>query len=115
MTVPPMLRALADRMQRDRIPLVAAGVTYHLFLAVFPLLFAAVAALVLAGDAVSEAAISTTIHQVAPAGADLFLPQLVPQAQNAAHPPGGGAVAPAPAPAGVSASAGVAGVPAGLQ
>lgn len=115
MTVPPMLRALADRMQRDRIPLVAAGVTYHLFLAVFPLLFAAVAALVLAGDAVSEAAISTTIHQVAPAGADLFLQQLVTQAQNAAHPQGVVAIALALALAVFSASSGIAALLQGIE
>ena len=115
MTTPPILRALAERIQRDRIPLAAAGVTYHLFLAVFPLLFAAVAAVVLAGDAVSEAAISTTIQQVAPAGADIFLQQLVTQAQDAAHPQGVVAILIAVALAVFSASSGIAALLQGIE
>ena len=44
MRSPSILRELGARIQRDRITLAAAGVTYHWFFAVFPFLFAAVAA-----------------------------------------------------------------------
>ena len=46
MTLPPTLKDFADRWKRDRTALAAAGVTYHWFLAVFPLLFAVVATIV---------------------------------------------------------------------
>ena len=54
MTLPPMLTDFADRWKRDRTALAAAGVTYHWFLAVFPLLFAVVATITLLGNAISE-------------------------------------------------------------
>jgi membrane protein len=110
-----MLRALADRMRRDRIPLAAAGVTYHFFLAVFPLLFAVVAAVILAGNAISQEAILSTIQQVAPAGANEFLTGLVTQAQSAAHPQGIVAVALAVALALFSASSGMAALLQGIE
>jgi membrane protein len=115
MTAGAMLRALGDRLRRDRIPLVAAGVTYHFFLAVFPLLFAAVAAVILAGNAISEDAIVTTIHQVAPAGADDFLADLVTQAQSSAHPQGVVAIALAVALSLISASSGMAALLQGIE
>jgi membrane protein len=82
MTMRESLRDFGARWQRDRTPLVAAGVTYHWFLAVFPLLFAVVATIALAGNAVSEDVVRTTINQVAPAGADTFLSDLVSNAQR---------------------------------
>jgi membrane protein len=82
MTIPPALKEFAERWQRDRTPLAAAGVTYHWFLAVFPLLFAIVATITLAGNAISQDAVSSTIQQVAPAGADRFLNDLVTNAQG---------------------------------
>lgn len=88
MTIPTTLRDFSDRWQRDRTPLAAAGVTYHWFLAVFPLLFAVVATITLLGNAISEDAVQTTINQVAPAGADRFLLQLISNAQSSARPQG---------------------------
>src|SRR5690349_99436 len=88
MTIPPTLRDLSDRWKRDRTALAAAGVTYHWFLAVVPLLFAVVATITLLGDAISEDAVRTTIDQVAPAGADRFLSDLVSNAQSSASPQG---------------------------
>lgn len=82
----PMVHELAARVQRDRIPLVAAGVTYHWFLAVFPFLFAVVASITLAGRAVNQDLVLTTIKQVTPAGADEFLTQLVSSAQASTNP-----------------------------
>jgi membrane protein len=88
MTISPTVRDFVDRWQRDRTALAAAGVTYHWFLAVFPLLFAVVATIALAGNAISQDAVSTTIDQVAPAGADTFLATLVAQAQQSNNPQG---------------------------
>lgn len=85
MTVSPTLREFASRWSRDRIALAAAGVTYHWFLAVFPLLFAVVATVALAGQSVSQKAVDTTIDQVAPAGANTFLKQLVANAQTSTN------------------------------
>jgi membrane protein len=88
MTVPPTLKDFAERWQRDRTALAAAGVTYHWFLAVFPLLFAVVATITLVGNAVSQDTIRTTIEQVAPAGAQQFLTDLVSNAQQSTSPQG---------------------------
>ncbi len=88
MTLPPVLADFADRWKRDRTALAAAGVTYHWFLAVFPLLFAVVATITLIGNAISQDVINTTIDQVAPAGADLFLKQLMANAQTSTSPQG---------------------------
>src|SRR4029078_7353477 len=108
MMSPSILRELVERIQRDRITLAAAGVTYHLFFAVFPLLFAAVRAVGLARRGVSDQVISDTIAQVAPAGVDEFLSGLVTQAQAGAPGQSGLAHSSAPALAVVSASSGMA-------
>ncbi|HEX3300101.1 MAG TPA: YhjD/YihY/BrkB family envelope integrity protein [Actinomycetota bacterium] len=86
MTIPPALRDFSDRWKRDRTALAAAGVTYHWFLAVFPLLFAVVATITLLGNAISEDVVRSTIEQVAPAGADKFLTDLVSNAQSSTSP-----------------------------
>jgi membrane protein len=103
------------RIQRDRITLAAAGVTYHWFFAVFPFLFAAVAAVALAGRAVSDQVISDTIAQVAPAGVDEFLSGLVTQAQASATAQSVLAIALAVALAVVSASSGMAALLQGIE
>jgi membrane protein len=82
------VRQFLARIRRDRIALAAAGVTYHWFLAVFPLLFAVVATITLLGNAVSEDVVRTTIDQVAPAGADSFLNELMTNAQRSTSPQG---------------------------
>jgi membrane protein len=115
MRPPSILRALMARIQRDRIALAAAGVTYHWFLAVFPFLFAAVAAVALVGHAVSDQVITNTIDQVAPTGADQFLSDLVTQAQTSANPQGVLAIALAVALAVVSASSGMAALLQGIE
>ena len=115
MRSPPILRELVARIQRDRITLAAAGVTYHWFFAVFPFLFAAVAAVALAGRAVSDQVISDTIAQVAPAGVDEFLSGLVTQAQASATAQSVLAIALAVALAVVSASSGMAALLQGIE
>jgi len=115
MRSPSILRELVARIQRDRITLAAAGVTYHWFFAVFPFLFAAVAAVALAGRAVSDQVISDTIAQVAPAGVDEFLSGLVTQAQASATAQSVLAIALAVALAVVSASSGMAALLQGIE
>ena len=115
MRSPSILRELVARIQRDRITLAAAGVTYHWFFAVFPFLFAAVAAVALAGRAVSDQVISNTIAQVAPAGVDEFLSGLVTQAQASATAQSVLAIALAVALAVVSASSGMAALLQGIE
>ena len=115
MKSPSILRELGARIQRDRITLAAAGVTYHWFFAVFPFLFAAVAAVALAGRAVSDQVISDTIAQVAPAGVDEFLSGLVTQAQASATAQSVLAIALAVALAVVSASSGMAALLQGIE
>jgi membrane protein len=115
MRSPSILRELVARIQRDRITLAAAGVTYHWFFAVFPFLFAAVAAVALAGRAVSDRVISDTIAQVAPAGVDVFLSDLVTQAQASATAQSVLAIALAVALAIVSASSGMAALLQGIE
>ena len=115
MRSPSILRELGARIQRDRITLAAAGVTYHWFFAVFPFLFAAVAAVALAGRAVSDRVISDTIAQVAPAGVDVFLSDLVTQAQESATAQSVLAIALAVALAIVSASSGMAALLQGIE
>ena len=115
MRSPSILRELVARIQRDRITLAAAGVTYHWFFAVFPFLFAAVAAVALAGRAVSDQVISDTIAQVAPAGVDEFLSGLVTQAQASATAQSVLAIALALALAVVSASSGMAALLQGIE
>ena len=115
MRSPSILRELVARIQRDRITLAAAGVTYHWFFAVFPFLFAAVAAVALAGRAVSDRVISDTIAQVAPAGVDEFLSGLVTQAQASATAQSVLAIALAVALAVVSASSGMAALLQGIE
>jgi membrane protein len=88
MRIPPTLRDFSERWQRDRTPLAAAGVTYHWFLAIFPLLFAVVATIALLGNAISQDVVRTTINQVAPTGADTFLMELVSNAQSSSSPQG---------------------------
>ncbi len=106
---------LGARVRDDRIALAAAGVTYHWFLAVFPFLFAVVAALTLAGRAVDDAAILTTIANVAPAGASEILTQVVTQARASADPQGLLAIAVALALALLSASSGMAALLQGME
>jgi len=115
MRSPSILRELVARIQRDRITLAAAGVTYHWFFAVFPFLFAAVAAVALAGRAVSDQVIRDTIAQVAPAGVDEFLSGLVTQAQASATAQSVLAIALAVALAVVSASSGMAALLQGIE
>ena len=115
MRSPSILRELVARIQRDRITLAAAGVTYHWFFAVFPFLFAAVAAVALAGRTVSDQVISDTIAQVAPAGVDEFLSGLVTQAQASATAQSVLAIALAVALAVVSASSGMAALLQGIE
>ena len=115
MRSPSILHELVARIQRDRITLAAAGVTYHWFFAVFPFLFAAVAAVALAGRAVSDRVISDTIAQVAPAGVDVFLSDLVTQAQASATAQSVLAIALAVALAVVSASSGMAALLQGIE
>jgi membrane protein len=106
---------LGARMRGDRIALAAAGVTYHWFLAVFPFLIAVVAALTLAGRAVDDKVIYTTIDNVAPAGADAVLTGVVTQARTASDPQGLLAIAVALALALLSASAGMAALLQGME
>jgi membrane protein len=115
MRSPSIPRELVARIQRDRITLAAAGVTYHWFFAVFPFLFAAVAAVALAGRAVSDRVISDTIAQVAPAGVDVFLSDLVTRAQASATAQSVLAIALAVALAIVSASSGMAALLQGIE
>ena len=75
-------------MRRDRIALAAAGVTYHWFLAVFPFLFAVVAALALTDRSVNDEVIRSTIEHVAPAGVDTLLMGLVTSERMSADPQG---------------------------
>src|SRR6476469_7160977 len=109
------LGELAARVRRDRIALAAAGVTYHWFLAVFPFLFAVVAALALTDRSVNDQVISSTIERVAPAGADTFLTGLVTQARASADPQGVLTIVIAVALAVVSASSGMAALLQGME
>lgn len=115
MTLPPMLKDFAVRWQRDRTALAAAGVTYHWFLAVFPLLFAVVATIALAGNAVSEDAVTTTINQVAPAGASTFLTDLLSNAQRSSSAQGVFSIVLALAVALISTSSGMAALLQGME
>jgi len=115
MTLVSFLRELADRWRRDRIALAAAGVTYHWFLAVFPFLFAVVATIALAGNAVSDEVVRSTIDQVAPAGADAFLRQLVASAQASTSPQGVVAIVLAVGVALISTSSGMAALLQGIE
>jgi membrane protein len=115
MTLPPTLEDFAQRWQRDRTPLAAAGVTYHWFLAVFPFLFAVVATIALAGNAVSEDVVRTTIHQVVPAGANDFLQQLVTNAQASNNAQGAVSIALAIVVALISTSSGMAALLQGME
>jgi membrane protein len=110
-----MLRDLADRWSRDRIALAAAGVTYHWFLAIFPMLFAVVATIALAGNAVKADVVTSTINQVAPAGADAFLNGLVANAQSSANPQGVLAIVLAIVVALISTSSGMAALLQGIE
>ena len=109
------LGELAARVRRDRIALAAAGVTYHWFLAVFPFLFAVVAALALTDRSVNDEVISSTIEHVAPAGVDAFLMGLVTQARASADPQGLLTIGIAIALAVVSASSGMAALLQGME
>jgi membrane protein len=115
MRLPPMLKDFADRWKRDRTALAAAGVTYHWFLAVFPLLFAVVATITLLGNAVSEDVVRTTIDQVAPAGADAFLNQLMANAHASSSPQGVLSIVLAVAVALISTSSGMAALLQGME
>jgi membrane protein len=78
-------RELAETLRSDRVPLVAAGVAFHWFLAVFPLLFAAIATLTLvARSAQAQETVTSAIQTVVPAGADRILIQIVDDAQSTA-------------------------------
>jgi membrane protein len=109
------VRLFLARIRRDRIALAAAGVTYHWFLAVFPFLFAVVAAITLAGHAVDDEVVRSTIEQIAPAGADTFLTGLVARAQASTDPQGVLAIIVAVAFAVVSASSGMAALLQGIE
>jgi membrane protein len=107
--------SLIDRVRRDRISLVAGGVTFHWFLAVFPFLFAIVATIALADQVVSEDAVRTTIAHVTPAGADEFLTQVVTDARTETDPQGVLTILVAVAVALLSTSAGMASLLEGLE
>jgi membrane protein len=109
------LGSLIDRVRRDRISLVAAGVTFHWFLAVFPFLFAIVATIALADQVVSEDAVRTTIAHLAPAGADVFLAPVVTDARTATDRQGVLTIVLAVAVALISTSAGMASLLEGLE
>jgi membrane protein len=115
MTTLPMIQDFAERWKRDRTALAAAGVTYHWFLAVFPLLFAVVATIALVGDAISEDVVRTTIQQVAPAGADSFLIDLVSNAQRSNNPQGTVSIVLAVVVALISTSSGMAALLQGME
>ena len=110
-----MIGDFADRWKRDRTALAAAGVTYHWFLAVFPLLFAVVATITLLGNAISADVVSTTIDQVAPVGADAFLNELMANAQRSTSPQGVLSIILAVAVALISTSSGMAALLQGME